>query len=121
LVGSFCVAATVVRKSTADIYEAPSEASGAAGNVANYSVANRFKCLSVTLEMPFKDCLTNPDPDRGWSPNQAWMLGVSVVDPLLYIHPFLRDQGNFWMHLPADNAYVAPTANYEDKPTIKNS
>jgi murein tripeptide amidase MpaA len=102
-------------------YEAPSDASGAAGNIANNAATNCFNCLSVMLEMPFKDCLTNPDPNRGWSPNRAWMLGASVVDPLLYIHPFLGDQGDFWTHLPADDAYVAPTANYEDKPTIKNS
>lgn len=25
-------------------------------------VAQRFDCLSVTLEMPFKDCANNPDP-----------------------------------------------------------
>jgi murein tripeptide amidase MpaA len=34
-------------------------------------LANRFAhmgCVSMTLEMPFKDHATNPDPKRAWSP-----------------------------------------------------
>ena len=37
-------------------------------NIANGQIAHRFDCLSVTLEMPFKDCWSNPDAERGWSP-----------------------------------------------------
>ena len=77
-------------------------------NTATKVVATRFDCLSFTLEMPFKDCATNPDPQHGWSPNRARQLGASVVDPLLYIHPHLRAEGDFWKDFPAEDAYVRP-------------
>ena len=35
--------------------------------VANSAVGERFKCLSYTLEMPFKDNADLPDEDFGWS------------------------------------------------------
>ena len=31
-------------------------------------LANRFGAVAMTLEMPFKDHATNPDPVHGWSP-----------------------------------------------------
>jgi murein tripeptide amidase MpaA len=81
--------------------------------IAGSQVAGRFDCLAVTLEMPFKDCLTNPDPERGWSPARAQQLGASVLEPLLYVHPFLRADGEFWKDLPEDDAYVRPTSRYK--------
>ncbi|GKY96557.1 hypothetical protein MPSEU_000615300 [Mayamaea pseudoterrestris] len=81
--------------------------------VASSQVAARFDCLSVTLEMPFKDCLSNPDPERGWSPARAQALGASLLEPLLYVHPHLRADGEFWHTLPAEDAYVRPTSNYK--------
>ena len=59
-------------------------------NTATKVVATRFNTFASTLEMPFKDCATNPDPKRGWSPNRCRMLGASVLEPLLYIHPYLK-------------------------------
>ena len=82
-------------------------------NVATNQIATRFDCLSMTLEMPFKDCLSNPDPDRGWSPERSRKLGASVLAPLKYVHPYLRAEGEFWTELPAEDAYVEPTDDYE--------
>eukprot|EP00934_Nitzschia_sp_Nitz4_P005615 Nitzschia sp. Nitz4//scaffold5_size260463//223836//225230//NITZ4_001020-RA/size260463-processed-gene-0.145-mRNA-1//-1//CDS//3329555454//5605//frame0 len=81
-------------------------------NVAVNQVANRFNCLGVTLEMPFKDCMSNPDPERGWSPARARKLGSSALDPIEYIHPYLRVEGPFWDNLPIEDAYIPTTDNY---------
>jgi murein tripeptide amidase MpaA len=93
-------------------YLPPPPGRRAALNIATNAIADRFDCLSVTLEMPFKDCLSNPNPTRGWSPNRASMLGASLIDALVYVHPYLRDSGAFWDGLPSDDAYVAPTRKY---------
>lgn len=82
-------------------------------NVATNQIANRFDCLSMTLEMPFKDCLSNTDPERGWSPERSRELGASVLSPLEYIHQYLRVDGEFWTQLTPDDAYVEPTDDYE--------
>ncbi len=37
-------------------------------DIANSYVAETWGCLSMTLEMPFKDAKVNPDPVHGWSP-----------------------------------------------------
>ena len=83
-------------------------------NVATNQVATRFNCLALTLEMPFKDCDTNPDPDRGWSPARSRKLGASVLGPLEYIHPFLRAEGDFWTQLAPEDKYICPTDEYQD-------
>jgi murein tripeptide amidase MpaA len=91
----------------------PSPAGSALKNIATNAVADRFNCLAVTLEMPFKDCLSNPNPERGWSPNRARMLGASVLEPLAYVHPYLRAETDDWIgRLPAEDAYVAPSSQY---------
>jgi len=78
-------------------------------NVATNQVSNRFNCLGVTLEMPFKDCRTNPDPQRGWTPARSRKLGASLIEVLEYMEPLLRAEGEFWTALPADDAYVSTT------------
>ncbi len=40
-------------------------------DIANNYVADVWGCLSMTLEMPFKDANVNPDPVRGWSPERC--------------------------------------------------
>ena len=80
--------------------------------LASKQVAHRFDCLSVTLEMPFKDCLSNPDPVRGWSPQRACKLGASLLDPLAYVHPYLRAEGVGLDSFPPDDAYVRPSNKY---------
>jgi len=82
-------------------------------NVATNQIATRFDCLSMTLEMPFKDCLSNRDPERGWSPDRSRKLGASVLAALEYIHPYLRAEGEFWWKLQPDDAYVPTTDDYE--------
>ena len=87
---------------------------GALPNIGTNAVANLFDCLSVTLEMPFKDCWSNSDPERGWSPSRARKLGSSSLDAMAYIHGYLRDDGEFWEQLPAADAYICPRDNYRD-------
>ena len=48
-------------------------------------LANRFShlgCVSMTLEMPFKDHDANPDPDRAWSPERCKMLANACLEVL---------------------------------------
>nr|MCU0729821.1 carboxypeptidase family protein [Sphingopyxis sp.] len=45
-------------------------------------LANRFAhmgCVSMTLEMPFKDHDDNPDPARAWSPERCRLLAVDCL------------------------------------------
>lgn len=44
---------------------------GANLDIANNYVAETWGCLSMTLEMPFKDARVNPDPVHGWSPERC--------------------------------------------------
>jgi hypothetical protein len=67
----------------------------------------------MTLEMPFKDCLTKRDPPRGWSPARSRALGASILSPIDYVHPYLRDKGEFWKNLPEEDAYVETSDDYE--------
>jgi murein tripeptide amidase MpaA len=47
----------------------PTSAPGKANlSMSTNQLANRFGCVAMTLEMPFKDHDDNPDPIRGWSP-----------------------------------------------------
>ena len=58
--------------------------------VANSAVAERFKCLSYTLEMPFKDNADLPDEDFGWSIARCQRLGEDVLTAILAVSPKLR-------------------------------
>jgi len=44
----------------------------------NY-VAETFKCLAMTLEMPFKDTADTPNEEFGWSPERSMLLGDAVL------------------------------------------
>ncbi|MGZ9898321.1 M14 family metallopeptidase [Shewanella gaetbuli] len=48
-------------------------------------VANTFKCLSNTLEMPFKDNANLPDPFVGWSPERSIYLGEASLVAMLAV------------------------------------
>ncbi|HHH30508.1 MAG TPA: hypothetical protein ENK57_19505, partial [Polyangiaceae bacterium] len=50
----------------------------------NY-VAHAFSCLSMTLEMPFKDAANHAEPDAGWSPSRSAHLGRACLDAMLEI------------------------------------
>lgn len=45
-------------------------------------LAERFGAVSMTLEMPFKDNESLPDPDYGWSPDRSRLLARSCLDAL---------------------------------------
>lgn len=53
-------------------------------------IAERFDCLSVLLEQPFKDTSWATDAVRGWSPERARRFGASAVEALARVLPQLR-------------------------------
>jgi murein tripeptide amidase MpaA len=53
-------------------------------------VAQRFDCLAMTLEMPFKDNANAPNAQVGWSPERCRQLGRSVLWPLAAVMGELR-------------------------------
>ncbi len=58
--------------------------------LATNALAERFGCLSMTLEMPFKDANVAPEPVYGWSPARAKALGRDCLAAALEILPQLR-------------------------------
>jgi murein tripeptide amidase MpaA len=46
-------------------------------------VTHRFGCLSLTLELPFKDNANDPDPHTGWDGARSARLGEAVLQPVL--------------------------------------
>ncbi|MBC3767290.1 M14 family metallopeptidase [Neptunicella marina] len=56
--------------------------------VGSNAVAEKFDCLSYTLEMPFKDNINLPDAAYGWSPQRSKQLGEDV---LVAIHAVVED------------------------------
>ena len=54
------------------------------------AVAERFGCLAMTLEMPFKDNDDLPDPVHGWSPGRSKALGRDCLAALAEIIDSLR-------------------------------
>ncbi len=53
-------------------------------------LANRFGCLAMTLEMPFKDAAEHPDAVAGWSPERSMALGRDCLAALLEVIGRLR-------------------------------
>ncbi|MFZ1676597.1 MAG: M14-type cytosolic carboxypeptidase [Saprospiraceae bacterium] len=54
----------------------------------NY-IAQRYGCLALTIEMPFKDNADMPDKKYGWSDVRSRVLGASVLNPVLNVLPYL--------------------------------
>jgi murein tripeptide amidase MpaA len=52
-------------------------------------LAERFGCVSMTLEMPFKDNFDLPDPVQGWSPARSKFLAHACLDALHAVLPEL--------------------------------
>ena len=52
-------------------------------------LAERYGCVSMTLEMPFKDNLDLPDPVYGWSPERSKFLAAACLDALHAMLPEL--------------------------------
>lgn len=42
-------------------------------------IAHQHNCLAMTLEMPFKDSLENPNQTLGWSPSRCKTLSISCL------------------------------------------
>lgn len=51
--------------------------------LASKYVGHFFGCLSLTLEMPFKDNAHLPDPAVGWNGERSANLGAAILQPLL--------------------------------------
>jgi len=57
-------------------------------------LAERYGCVSMTLEMPFKDNVDLPDPVYGWSPERSKHLARACLDALLAVVPDLKKAKN---------------------------
>lgn len=55
-------------------------------------LAERFGCVSMTLEMPFKDNADLPDPVYGWSPERSRLLGRACMDALWAIEGMIPER-----------------------------
>lgn len=55
----------------------------------NYA-ADRFDCLALTLEMPFKDALNNPNLETGWTSARSKRLGHDFLVAILAVLPKVR-------------------------------
>jgi len=72
-------------------YEVP--APGEANmSMSTTQLAERYGCVSMTLEMPFKDNFDLPDPLYGWSPERSKFLAFACLDALHAILPDLKKQ-----------------------------
>ena len=65
----------------------PGEANLAIGSSA---VGEKFNCLSMTLEQPFKDTADDPQHDEGWSPQRSISFGAAVLGPIADVVSDLR-------------------------------
>ena len=51
--------------------------------LASKYVGHTFGCVSLTLEMPFKDNANLPDPEHGWSAARSKRLGAALLEAVL--------------------------------------
>jgi murein tripeptide amidase MpaA len=51
--------------------------------LASKYVGNEFGCLSLTLEMPFKDNANLPDERVGWNGERSAALGAAMLQAIL--------------------------------------
>ena len=69
----------------------PKDAPGKANmTVASNAVCDYFDCLSLTVEMPFKDNDALPDPAYGWSPERCKRFGEDMLTAIFKTAPYLR-------------------------------
>ena len=70
-------------------YEIP--AAGQANmSMSTTQLAERYGCVSMTLEMPFKDNFDLPDDVYGWSPQRSKYLAYACLDALHALLPELK-------------------------------
>lgn len=70
-------------------YEVPAPG-GANMSMSTTQLAERYGCVSMTLEMPFKDNFDLPDEVYGWSPQRSKFLAYACLDALHAILPELQ-------------------------------
>ncbi len=58
--------------------------------ICSKQIGSRFNCLSLTVEMPFKDNKFLPNPITGWSAERSICFGESILNPIYYIVNDLR-------------------------------
>lgn len=51
--------------------------------ISTNQVAERYGACAMTLEMPYKDLASFPEPEQGWSPERCKMLGRECLAALL--------------------------------------
>ncbi|MEL7444572.1 MAG: M14-type cytosolic carboxypeptidase [Pseudomonadota bacterium] len=51
--------------------------------ISTNQVAERFGCTAMTLEMPYKDLASAPEPEQGWSPERCKLLARDCLAALL--------------------------------------
>ena len=75
-------------------------------------VADRFDCLAVTLEMPYKDTLEMREPSEGWSPGRCERLGATMLNAVDAVLPYLRAEFPFGArpHPPSPTASLTRLA-----------
>jgi len=54
-------------------------------NICSKQIGHKFNCLSITVEMPFKDNNDLPDPVYGWSSERSLKFGGSILQPILSV------------------------------------
>jgi len=70
-------------------YETPAPG-GANMSMSTTQLAERYGCVSMTLEMPFKDNFDLPDEVYGWSPQRSKYLASACLDALHALLPDLK-------------------------------
>ncbi|MFL6774970.1 MAG: M14-type cytosolic carboxypeptidase [Sphingomicrobium sp.] len=70
-------------------YEIPPPG-GANMSMSTTQLAERYGCVSMTLEMPFKDNFDLPDEVYGWSPQRSKYLAFACLDALHAVLPELK-------------------------------
>src|SRR3954463_10152816 len=70
-------------------YEIPAPG-GANMSMSTTQLAERYGCVSMTLEMPFKDNFDLPDEVYGWSPQRSKYLAFACLDALHAVLPELK-------------------------------
>ncbi len=68
----------------------PNEPGKANLNIGSKFVGEYFKCMSLTIEMPFKDNANLPDKHFGWSLVRSLKLGESILNPISFVIDRLR-------------------------------
>jgi len=58
--------------------------------ICSSNLAEEFKALTMTLEMPFKDNADAPDARNGWSPERCRQLGRDALTALYAVVDDLR-------------------------------